>query len=111
GSWGRGYRLGHRAVQRLAHQAPMHLELARHPLDRAHPELVLSSDLLEQLHRRLPPLHPLAPTGVPAAGRLRGFRLRGGPFPTINLGQSSVSKTPVAASVLDQVVRAVRRAL
>ena len=51
----------HRVVQRLAHQPPVHAELARHPLDRPDPELILPSDLLEQLHRGLPPTHPDRP--------------------------------------------------
>ena len=48
---------GHRAAQRLPHHPPMHTELAGYPLDRAHPELVFPSDLLEQLHARSSPSH------------------------------------------------------
>ena len=38
------------ALNRLAHNPPMHTQLPRHALDRAYPELVLQPNLLEQLH-------------------------------------------------------------
>src|SRR5216684_6776919 len=43
-------RLGQGTADRLAHHAPMHAQLLGHTGDRADPELVLSTDLFEQLH-------------------------------------------------------------
>src|SRR5213595_957934 len=69
----------------------MHPEPARYPSDAADAELVFPSKLLEQLHRRFPPTHrtPCRPWLV---GRVGRARTTGGPFPSINLGRSTISK-------------------
>ena len=43
-----------RAGDRLAHHAPVHPELGGHPRDRAHAELMLPAQLLEQFHFGVP---------------------------------------------------------
>src|SRR4051794_24587887 len=49
----------------------MHAALPGHALDRTEAELVLPSDLFEELHRGFPPPHLAAPHGTPRTGSVR----------------------------------------
>ena len=59
-----GARRRHRIGQRLAHHPPMHAQLAGHSFNRPDPELILPSNLCEQLHAG----SPVQPTLLDPAG-------------------------------------------
>src|SRR5208282_3426095 len=69
-------------------------QLERHPVYRPDAELVFPANLLEQLHLRSP-LHPKASCLFRRMLRLAG----GGPIYSIEVGQITVSKSALLASL------------
>src|SRR5579859_3011686 len=88
-----------RTIDGLAHHTAVDAKLARHSRNTGYPELVLAAYLFEQIHRRSSPAHPTSNRPL-LVGRVGRARTTGGPFPSINLGQSKISKlnTPTCGS-------------
>src|SRR4051794_9867731 len=88
-------RRGQRIGQRLAHHAAADTELRGDTRDRADPELMLPTQLLEQIHFGFP-VHARSPDSV---GATVGLRDRGvGQNPSALLGQNSIAELPLACT-------------
>ena len=84
-------RLRQRASDRLAHHAPMHTQFLGHPSNRAYAELVLSTELFEQLHFGSPVQRVSSASGF---ARIRvPVRQSGGPKQSAELGQIRIPKS------------------
>src|SRR3954467_12399030 len=87
-------RRGQRTGQRLAHHAAVDTELRGDTRDRADPELMLPTQLLEQIHFGFP-VHARSPDSV---GATVGLRDRGvGQNPSALLGQNSIAELTVTS--------------
>src|SRR5450631_920974 len=81
----------HRVSNRLAHHAPVHAQLLGHSSNRAYAELILSTDLFEQLHLGSPVQRVSSASGF---ARIRvPVRFAGGPKQTAELNQNRIPKS------------------
>jgi len=82
-------------ADRFAHHPPVYSQLLCHPGNRSHAELILSTDLFEQLHfaspvQRVPPLRASPESEYPSVPW-------GGPKQTAELGHFKIPKSAVVS--------------